>query len=182
MPREILMFTLNLQGPETLDSKISEDEAPQPEPGSWNPWAWGLTGNDLVQSCIALLLHVNACASWCMVSKCVELVILPSRRLSSQLQGCLSSVLVLAGALTIMNCLVCKQFRNKEYWKDSPRTSSRAFRNIGNIIFQGTPRNCATKNTKPKDFRQTTFTEVCKRQHHKHKENTQSESRNAKTP
>ena len=134
------------------------------------------------KSCIALLLHVNACASWCMVSKCVELVILPSRRLSSQLQGCLSSVLVLAGALTIMNCLVCKQFRNKEYWKDSPRTSSRAFRNIGNIIFQGTPRNCATKNTKPKDFHQTTFTEVCKRQHHKHKENTQSESRNAKTP
>ena len=47
------------------------------------------------KSCIAFLLHVNACASWCMVSKCVELVILPSRRLSSQLQGCLSSVLVL---------------------------------------------------------------------------------------
>ena len=74
------------------------------------------------ESCLAFLLHVNACASWCMVSKCVELVILPSGRLSSQLQGCLSSVLALAGALTTMDCPVCKQFCNKEYWKDSQRT------------------------------------------------------------
>ena len=89
--------------------------------------SWSLVTNQccagMQKVCLAFLLHVSACASWCMVSKCVKLVILPSRRLSSQLQGCLASVLALAGALTTMDCLVCKQFRNKEYWKDSPWTS-----------------------------------------------------------
>ena len=88
--------------------------------------SWSLVTNQccagMQKVCLAFLLHVSACASWCMVSKCVKLVILPSRRLSSQLQGCLASVLALAGALTTMDCPVCKQFCNKEYWKDSQRT------------------------------------------------------------